>query len=135
MLELFLNLVWLALALISLWAFGRKQASGESFGLPSLKGWLSLLTLLIILFPVISISDDFHPVMEAQEDSARRISQLSASLHHMQDGRSTALLPFTLRDQTSTTLAVVQDRSTKDVVPAAAQVERVPLEGRSPPSF
>ena len=133
--ELLLNLVWVALVLGSLWAFWLKRDRSESTRVPDLKGWLALVTLLIILFPVISISDDFHPVMESQEDSARRISQISASFHHMQDGRSTALLPFVLRVQTSTALAVVQDRSTEDVVPSAAEVERVPLEGRSPPSF
>src|SRR6516225_7337794 len=80
--ELLLNLVWLALALLSflLFAIKRKTTvrhSHVSFG----TALLALACALVLLFPVVSASDDLHPTQAVLEDATKRVQQLSASLH------------------------------------------------------
>lgn len=67
--ELFLNILWLALALgaFGLWSLGilltRRRHCGP---LPQ----LALLTcVLVLLFPVISATDDLHPIRTELEES------------------------------------------------------------------
>jgi hypothetical protein len=78
--ELLLNLVWTALVIGSFfWATLRPQQNCR-------KGsqWRSLLVLgcaLLLLFPVISASDDLHPAQAVMEDATRRVLHLVPSMH------------------------------------------------------
>jgi hypothetical protein len=64
--ELLLNLAWLLLALPAFWLWrGRKTARGFS----SLQCLLALVCLLVILFPVISATDDLCAIKAEMEES------------------------------------------------------------------
>src|SRR6516162_4156028 len=80
--ELLLNLVWLALALLSFFAFVRKRKlSPVHSRSPYGTALLALACALVLLFPVVSASDDLHPTQAVLEDATKRVQQLSASLH------------------------------------------------------
>jgi hypothetical protein len=63
--ELLLNLAWLLLALPSYWLW-RRQTRRFS----SLQCLLALGCMLVLLFPVISASDDLHAMRAEMEDSS-----------------------------------------------------------------
>jgi hypothetical protein len=74
--ELFLNLVWTALAVASfcLWVRHEKR-DGTTRCLPL----IALVMLLVILFPVISVSDDLWSVQNpAETDSTLRRDQIAS---------------------------------------------------------
>ena len=63
--ELTLNLVWLILALPAYWIW--KQPAGMKAG--RLRSFLILSCTLVLLFPVVSATDDLHPIASEIEDS------------------------------------------------------------------
>src|ERR1039458_3184769 len=63
--ELLLNLLWLLLALPAYWLWRR---SAHKFS--SLQCLLALGCTLVLLFPVISASDDLHAMQAEMEDSS-----------------------------------------------------------------
>ncbi len=78
--ESFLNIFWFLLALASLAVWrGRwvpcRRAAGR--GQDSLAGFLALCCALLLLFPVISLTDDLHEIPAISEDarSPRRLLQ------------------------------------------------------------
>jgi len=66
--ELLLNLLWLALALPAVLIWRRQPASRWSSGKPS-RSFVLLGCLLALLFPVVSASDDLHPISAEIEES------------------------------------------------------------------
>jgi len=69
--ELFLNLLWLMLALPAFLVLRHHSASARSSGKPSHPGSLVLLgCLLALLFPVVSASDDLHSASIEMEESS-----------------------------------------------------------------
>jgi hypothetical protein len=66
--ELFLNLLWLALTLPAVLVWRRQPASQWSSGKPS-RCFILLGCLLALLFPVVSASDDLHPISAEIEES------------------------------------------------------------------
>jgi hypothetical protein len=63
--ELLLNLAWLFLALPAYWLWRRGRC-----GFSSLQCSLALGCALVLLFPVISASDDLHAMRAEMEDSS-----------------------------------------------------------------
>jgi hypothetical protein len=63
--ELFLNLAWLLLALPAYWLWRRGTRRFSS-----LQCLLALGCVLVLLFPVISASDDLHAMRAEMEDSS-----------------------------------------------------------------
>jgi hypothetical protein len=79
--ELSLNLLWLLLAVAScafLWRGGDNRNLGRWH---SLRQILSLACALVIVFPVISLTDDLHAAQVVMEDSipSKRLSKSSAA--------------------------------------------------------
>ena len=70
--ELFLNLVWLLLAMPAycLWRKARRGPSVD--GHSSLQYLLALGCALVLLFPVVSATDDLHAMRPEMEDSSKR---------------------------------------------------------------
>jgi len=66
MMELLLNLAWVLLALPAYWLW----RSAGSRGVSALQGLLVLGCVLVLLFPVISASDDLHAMRAEMEDSS-----------------------------------------------------------------
>ena len=65
--ELLLNLAWLLLALPAYWLWRRSSATRR---ISSLECLLALGCVLVLLFPVISVTDDLHAMRAEMEDSA-----------------------------------------------------------------
>ena len=77
--ELFLNLAWLlmALILISLWVLLKPQAEERRRN-----SVIALAMLIVVLFPVVSVSDDLWSVQNpAEADTSLRRDHLSPSAH------------------------------------------------------
>jgi len=78
--ELLLNVVWLMLALPAIWIWRRDadcihSARGFGRAMP----FLILGCVLLLLFPVVSATDDLHPMQaDIEESSSRRVKQLSS---------------------------------------------------------
>ncbi len=78
--ELLLNLLWLMLAVPAVLIWRRQPASPRSSGKQSRSRPFVLLgCLLALLFPVVSVSDDLHPISAEMEESGpfkRTVKQL-----------------------------------------------------------
>ena len=82
-LELFLNLAWLGIAIGALSAFAVWARSAESAS--HLSVGLSVICVLALLFPIISVSDDMRTDIAALEEwaSARRAALIIVSIAHV----------------------------------------------------
>jgi hypothetical protein len=134
--ELLLNLAWLALALLSLGIFiGRREETVRHSRVPHGTAFLALACALVLLFPVVSASDDLHPSQAVLEDATKRIQQMAAPQHHGNFGSSSSMAPALLVAYLLAALVVLQvwrsDPSEARVVSFAHK----PISGRSPPSL
>jgi hypothetical protein len=68
--ELLLNLAWVLLALPAYWVWRRDAGLRPPCRLSSLQCLLALGCALVLLFPVISASDDLHAMRAEMEESA-----------------------------------------------------------------
>ena len=68
--ELLLNLAWMLLALPAYWLWRRNAEDTRGCGLKPLQCLLALGCVLVLLFPVISATDDLHAMRAEMEDSA-----------------------------------------------------------------
>jgi hypothetical protein len=91
--ELLLNLIWVALAIGSFVVFTRRHqliSDGTVY-------WRSLLTLacvLLLLFPIISASDDLHPTQALMEEATKRVLHLASPLHSPTGSSAPHMLPM-----------------------------------------
>jgi hypothetical protein len=73
MLELLLNIVWVLVVTASLLFWRRfSSASGHCSRRP-VTALVALVCILVLLFPVISATDDLHVAEVAMEDSGRKV--------------------------------------------------------------
>ncbi len=81
--ELLLNLLWLALVLPAIWVWRHEPAHvRHSSGYSGLRSSLLLICVLVLLFPVVSATDDLHPMRTEMEESSpfkRTVKQLSSN--------------------------------------------------------
>jgi hypothetical protein len=78
--ELFLNLVWVALAVCIVGVWFRRENRSEA---DRRMQWVALAVLIAVLFPVISVSDDLLTLQNASEvDSCLRRDHLVRSITH-----------------------------------------------------
>ena len=78
--ELLLNLLWLLLVMPAFWLWRYSRTAPKRRKASPLHGLLALACLLVILFPVISATDDLHAMraeMEESPTSKRSVSQSS----------------------------------------------------------
>lgn len=134
--ELLLNLIWIALALAALCAFAtgrsnRRQTSGSRW----LKALLALSCGIVLLFPIISASDDLHPVQAAVEDASKRVQLALASGSTERSAPPTAptLLLFALATYFLYAQAAWWQRCEHPVAVRVLHGERFPAHGRAPP--
>lgn len=96
--ELLLNLAWMLLALPAYWLWRRQGNSQFMRGRGPMQALLALGCVLVLLFPVISASDDLHAMRAEMEDSSiskRTVRQASGEKHahclnHLQNSASIA---------------------------------------------
>jgi hypothetical protein len=134
--ELLLNLAWVTLALMALGAFLRQRRSGSRTArIPYTKALLALACVLVLLFPVVSASDDLHPTQAVLEDATKRISQMAAPLQHLHGNGPMTGLPAMLAVLLLCSLPVLQWRQPDVQDGRLLAREHLPRVGRAPPSF
>jgi hypothetical protein len=82
--ELLLNLAWVLLALPAYWLWRRDAGLRVRRRVSSLQCLLALGCVLVLLFPVISASDDLHAMRAEMEDSSiskRTVRQAGSERH------------------------------------------------------
>src|SRR5215469_17097468 len=128
--ELLLNIVWVGLATIALLGFVRKRgqlARHTTF----ITALLALMCALVLLFPVVSASDDLHPTQAVLEDATKRIQRLVAPEHHG-DFSSFSMLPVLLAIYLLSALVVLQVWHSNPSEARVISLSREPVSGRSP---
>ncbi|MGH9499511.1 MAG: hypothetical protein ACRD3L_10250 [Terriglobales bacterium] len=87
--ELLLNLIWLTLALpaIAIW---RSRVPAHLTGTSRLRASLLLICVLTLLFPVVSATDDLHPMRAEMEESNRFKRVVQQSNNNSSSAFSTA---------------------------------------------
>jgi hypothetical protein len=84
--ELFLNLLWLTLVVPAVLILRRHSSSKSLWHPHSFRAIVLLGCLLVLLFPVVSATDDLHPIRnEIEESSPSRRTVKSAQGPHAQD--------------------------------------------------
>jgi hypothetical protein len=73
MLELLLNIVWVLVVTASLLFWRRFLSANEHCSRRPVTTLVALLCILVLLFPVISATDDLHVAEVAMEDSGRKV--------------------------------------------------------------
>lgn len=129
--ELLLNLIWIALAIGSFAIFMRRQDRSRG----ARTQWTSVFALaciLLVLFPIISASDDLHPSQALMEDATRRILHSAAPQHSpasnsVLDNLPVALLGLLLA------LSIWQPAIHLKSKIRILEGHGFPLEGRGPP--
>ena len=71
--EIFLNLCWLFLVVPALLTWRRQERSSRERGHASLLRLGALGCVLVLLFPVISASDDLHALRQEMEESSSKL--------------------------------------------------------------
>jgi len=95
--ELLLNLVWMFLALVALSVFMRRRHKAATTPrMPYGKALLALACVLVLLFPVVSASDDLHPTQAVLEDATKRVQQLAVPLQRVHGGSLAGMVPAVL---------------------------------------
>jgi hypothetical protein len=134
--ELLLNLVWVAIALMAFCVLLRKRsAERDRHNASCATACLALACMLVLLFPVVSASDDLHPAQAVLEEATKRFQQLSAPLHHTPTVAHGGIVPLLLAVYLSFTLVARQ--IWRPTVQPARVIDRarLPRAGRSPPSI
>ena len=134
--ELLLNLVWMALVLTAYSAFMRRRHdSARTPHVPCAKALLALACVLVLLFPVVSASDDLHPTQAVLEDATKRVQQLVAPLQHVQNSSLAALVAALLASYLLCSLVALKVWSPTVWEAPVIDRTRTPRDGRSPPSL
>ncbi len=130
--ELLLNLAWLLLALPAYWIWRASKSIHMRRRFTPLQGLLALGCMLVVLFPVISATDDLHAMRAEMEESPtgkRSFSQKSGDRPSSWAQGQPALIPvssfFIAGDQTGLALPILSFS-----VPTA---RLIPRPGRAPP--
>jgi len=94
LMELLLNLIWLTLATGALLGFVRGQRGSARMTQVSYRSSLvALACAVVLLFPIVSASDDLHPAQAVVEDATKRIQLAVAPLHSARSSAPPSMLP------------------------------------------
>ena len=127
--ELLLNLIWICGALAAFYAFARFRRNRRTSWV---QATIALTCMIVLLFPIVSATDDLHPV-GAVLDDARRLEQGVAVAHASQGGPAADMVPLLLALYLLFLLTVLQRFRPETVVLQPQQRARRPHVGRAPP--
>jgi hypothetical protein len=92
--ELLLNVIWMSLAVVAFLGFLRgRRGSSHLARVPYRKSLLALGCGVLLLFPVVSASDDLHPTQAVLEEASKRLQRAVAPLHLLEASPSLPILP------------------------------------------
>jgi hypothetical protein len=134
--ELLLNLIWITLALAALCVFAsRRSNSPQITGSRWIKALLALSCSIVLLFPIISASDDLHPVQAAVEDASKRVqfALVSGSSDRSTAPTAAILLFIAFAMYLLFASAASWRRGELQVAERILDGERLPARGRAPP--
>ena len=132
--ELFLNLLWLTLVVPAVLIWRGHSSSKSLWHLRSFRAIVLLGCLLVLLFPVVSATDDLHPIRnEIEESSPSRRAVKQAQGPHAQDWTPIAppALPVATSSFNFTSEVCGSVSEHLSVVPG--QILAVTVSDRSPP--
>jgi len=135
--ELLLNLIWVAIALsgFAALAVGRRRSANWITPVPLAIGLCVVACVAVILFPVISASDDMHPTPTLIEDAGKRAKLVVASLHSSGAHVFSLLFSVVLSFCLFFSLKRLACTSVFLCISNPLQRPRTPGEGRAPPSY
>jgi hypothetical protein len=134
--ELLLNLAWLLLAIPAYWLWRNSTPANRTHRFSSLQCLLALGCVLVLLFPVISATDDLHAMRAEMEESPvskrsmRQASTEKNSLPHTRLQGPPALLASVAPSFVLTEFAGAYTHNTS-LPPAALSLASA---GRAPPA-
>jgi hypothetical protein len=135
LMELLLNLIWISLAVLAVFSFRRgRRASGQSARGSQRKALLALACGVVLLFPVISASDDLHPAQAVMEDASKKAQLTVTPLHLLRTSPSLPMLPAILTLCLMFALVVWQPWRLTALRACALDGAIVPSAGRAPPA-
>lgn len=132
--ELLLNLAWLLLALPAYWLWRASRTAPSGHRATSLQCVLALGCMLVLLFPVVSATDDLHAMgaeMEESPASKRSVRQASAEKASAWKWQSPPALATTTRHW------VAADEAWRSLLIPFLSIPATPVTartGRSPPA-
>lgn len=130
--ELLLNLIWVALAVGSFVVFVRRQ---HQLSRDCSLYWDSLLALacvLLLLFPIISASDDLHPTQALVEEATKRVQHVASPLHSSTGNSAHHMLPMLLLGL-PLALVKLQPLTVLESEPCRLDGHGISGDGRGPP--
>jgi hypothetical protein len=133
--ELLLNLLWVLLALPAYWLWRRDAETRLERRVTALQGLLALGCGLVLLFPVISATDDLHVVRAEMEESAtskRTVRQASSDKNSAWVNRLQSP-PAAVASSVWVVAPEVRGLDVSVVCVAALAKESVGYAGRAPP--
>ena len=136
--ELLLNLVWLVIATLAVgaWCKRRPTDGGEPQG-QTRRGWIALACALVLLFFVISLTDDLHAEVVVVEDAAASKRHTCSVIFHSVYAASRTVAGHHAVAVLPSSGFFFQELFLEKVAPEAplAVVSALPAAlGRSPPS-
>jgi len=133
--ELLLNLIWLAVAAGALVAFARRRRRSAWLAqVPYGKALVALACVVVLLFPVISASDDLHPAQAVVEDASKRLQLAIAPLHLLRTSPPLSMLPAMLALCLMFGLVAVRWLQPAALTDRVLDSATIPSAGRAPPS-
>jgi hypothetical protein len=135
--ELLLNLCWLMLALPAYWLWRREADSARSGGRSTSLGRVLVLgCILVLLFPVVSATDDLHVMRPEMEESTRS----KRTLKHASNAKSCVWLSGPITQPANTVVGAVsvpvESRGFLVLIPTTTPSPAIivgPTANRAPP--
>jgi len=130
--ELLLNLIWVALAIGSFVIFMRRhQSTGD--GSVDWRSRLALAFLLLLLFPIISASDDLHPTQALMEEATKRVQHLASPVQFSSGNSAPHILPMLPLLGLLLALVKLQPLTVLESEPCRLDGRGISGDGRGPP--
>jgi len=132
--ELLLNLIWLTLAVGAFIAFARGQrVSARMAQAAYYRSLVALACVAVLLFPIVSASDDLHPTQAVVEEASKRVQLAVAPLHLLRTNPP-PMLPAMLALCPMYAPVILQPLRPLALKPRVLHGATVPSAGRAPPS-
>lgn len=131
--ELLLNLIWIALAIGAFVVFMRRQHQLSRECSLYWGSMLALACVLLLLFPIISASDDLHPTQALMEEATKRVQHLTSPLHSPTGNSAPHMLPMVPLLGLLLTLVKLQPLTVLESEPCVLDGHGISGDGRGPP--
>ncbi len=133
--ELLLNLIWISLAAGTFSIFLRRQRQLQPDGTSGPRCLLALACILLLLFPVVSASDDLHPTQAVLEDASRRIQHFAAPVQVVPGRFSIPMVPMLLALFSLLAMTVAIPNTNVELDAFTLDGHRILRSSRAPPLF